>query len=181
MKKKNTWRYHHSTHLHHKWILLDVWFLRYGAQLTELFLILGHFLPFYPTNNQKNQNFEKNKKKAWRYIILHKCNKNHDHMLYCSWDMALDGCNCYFSYWAIFCHFTSLTSPKNQNIKKMKKTSRDIIILHKCSKSRDHMLYCSMLCNTDIWCMTGVIVIFHFGIFLPFYSLTVQNIKILKK
>ena len=112
-EKKNTWRYHHSTHLHHKWILLDVWFLRYGAQLTELFLILGHFLPFYPTNNQKNQNFEKNKKKAWRYIILHKCNKNHDHMLYCSWDMALDGCNCYFSYWAIFCHFTSLTPPEN--------------------------------------------------------------------
>ena len=112
-KKKNTWRYHHSTHLHHKWILLDVWFLRYGAQLTELFLILGHFLPFYPTNNQKNQNFEKNKKKAWRYIILHKCNKNHDHMLYCSWDMALDGCNCYFSYWAIFRHFTSLTPPEN--------------------------------------------------------------------
>ena len=60
--KKNTWRYHHSTHLHHKWISLDVWFLRYGAQLTELFLILGHFLPFYPTNNRKNQNFEKTKK-----------------------------------------------------------------------------------------------------------------------
>ena len=30
-------------------------------------------------------------------IILHKCTKNHDHMLYCFWDMARDGCNCYFS------------------------------------------------------------------------------------
>ena len=35
---------------------------------TEFFIILGHFLPFYPTNNPHNQNFEK-LKKAPRYII----------------------------------------------------------------------------------------------------------------
>ena len=29
-------------------------------------------------------------------IILHKRAKNHDHMLYCSMDMARTGCNCYF-------------------------------------------------------------------------------------
>ena len=28
----------------------------------EFFLILGHFLPFYLTNNLKNENFEKMKK-----------------------------------------------------------------------------------------------------------------------
>ena len=39
-----------------------------------------------------------------------------DHMLYCSWDMMRNRCNCYFSLWAIFCHFT---------------------------KNHDHMLYCS--------------------------------------
>ena len=59
-------------------------------------------------------------------IILHKCTKNHDHMLYCPWDMALDRCNCYFSFWTIFCSFTNSqpllpNSPKNENFKKWKK------------------------------------------------------------
>ena len=41
----------------------DVWFVRYGVLHTEFFVILDHFLPFYPSNNLKNQNFEKLKKK----------------------------------------------------------------------------------------------------------------------
>ena len=64
--KKNTWRYYHFTHLHHKWQSYDVWFLRYEAWQTEFFVILDHFLPFYSPNNWKNQNFEKIKKSAWR-------------------------------------------------------------------------------------------------------------------
>ena len=34
-------------------------------------------------------------------IILHKCTKNHDHMLYCSLDMMCDRYN-YLSFWDIF-------------------------------------------------------------------------------
>ena len=64
---KSSWRYYHFTHVYHKWKSYDVWFLRYGAWQTEFFVILDHFLPFYPNNNPKNQNFEKNEKKAWRY------------------------------------------------------------------------------------------------------------------
>ena len=30
-------------------------------------------------------------------------------MLYWSWDMARDRCNCYFSFWATFCPFTPIT------------------------------------------------------------------------
>ena len=89
--------------------------------------------PFNPTNNQKNQNVGKMKKKTpGDIIILYKCTKNHYHMLYYSWDMACDRCN-YLSFWAIF---TLLPlpphpiSPKNQIKKKMKKTLEDIIILH---------------------------------------------------
>ena len=52
----------------------DVWFLRYGVQQAEFLVILGHFLPFYPTNNPQNQIFEK-------IIILHKCTKNLDHII----------------------------------------------------------------------------------------------------
>ena len=37
-------------------------FLRYGVwQMSLLFFIWGYFLPFYPTNSPKNQNFKKMK------------------------------------------------------------------------------------------------------------------------
>ena len=77
----------------------------------NFFVILDHFLPFYH-NNPKNQDFEKMKKTPRDIIILHKCTKNHDHVLYCSWDLAHERCNCYFSLWAIFCPFTPLTAWK---------------------------------------------------------------------
>ena len=35
----------------------------------------------------------KKEKKTPADIILHKSTKNHDHMLYCSWDMVRDSCN----------------------------------------------------------------------------------------
>ena len=78
----------------------------------NFFVILDRFLPFYTTNNLKNQNFEKLKKAPGDIIILHKCTKNHDHMLYCSLDMARNGFNCCFSFWAIFYPFTFLTAQK---------------------------------------------------------------------
>ena len=133
-----------------------------------LFFILGYFLPFYPANTQKknhleislfytsvpnimiicytvpeiwlmtdvivmfhfglffalllltahtkNENLKKMKKAAGDIIILHKCTKNHDHMLYCSWDMACERYN-YFLFWAIFCPFTPLTSQKMKILK----------------------------------------------------------------
>ena len=57
--------------------------------------------------------------------------------------MARDGCNCYFSFRAMFCAFTPLTVQKTIFLKKMKKMPGDIILLHKCTKNRDDMLYCS--------------------------------------
>ena len=56
-------------------------------------------------------------KKTTGDIILHKCTKNHDHRLYCSWDMARDRCNCYFSFWASFCPLTPLTAQKIKSFK----------------------------------------------------------------
>ena len=91
----------------HKWQSYDVWFLRYRACWTEFFVILYPFLPFYPPNNLKSW-----KKAPGDIIILQWYTKNHDHMLYCSWDMTHNRCNCYFSFWAIFCPFTSLTAWK---------------------------------------------------------------------
>ena len=43
-------------------------------------IIFCHFLPFYPLTTQKSK-FWKKMKKMPGDIILHKCTKNHDHML----------------------------------------------------------------------------------------------------
>ena len=45
--------------------------------------------------------------------------------------MVRDGCNSYFSFWAVFCPFTLLTCLKNEDFKEMKTMPGDIIILHK--------------------------------------------------
>ena len=68
--------------MYHKWRPYDVWLHRYKAQQTEVFVILGHFLPFDPPNNLKNQNFENMKKLPEDIIILHLHTTNDDHMMY---------------------------------------------------------------------------------------------------
>ena len=57
---ENTWRYHFAQ-VCHKWQSYDVWLLKYEAWQEEVFVILGHFLPFYPINNLEKQNVEKMK------------------------------------------------------------------------------------------------------------------------
>ena len=42
----------------------------------SFFVILGHFLHFYPTKNLQNQNFEKMKKMPTDVMILHMCTIN---------------------------------------------------------------------------------------------------------
>ena len=118
--EKNTLRYYHFTNVYHKWQSYDIWFFRYRVHQTKCFVILEHFVPFYLPNNLKNQNFEKLKKTPGDIIILHKCTKNHDHMLYCSLNITRNGCN-YFSLWAIFCPFPSLKARKIKILKKWKK------------------------------------------------------------
>ena len=82
----------------------------------------------------------------------------------------------------IFCHFgqffapsTSLTTWKVQNFEKMKKTSGDVIILHKCTRNENH----------DVWFLRyGERQKELFLIFGPFFAfllpLTTWKIKILK-
>ena len=126
---KKAWKYSHFTHVCHKWQSYDVWFLTHEEWQTEFFVILDCSLPFYSTNNPKNQNFGKLKKTTGDIIILHKCTKNHDHTLYCSLDMTCNRPNCYFSFWAIFCLFVPLTARKIKINKKLNKAPQDIIIL----------------------------------------------------
>ena len=85
-----------------------------------LLFILSYFLPFYPPNSLKNKNFWKMKKLLGDIIILHRYTKNHNHMLFCSWDMIHDRCTCYFSFWAIFCLFTPIRAQKIKILQKWK-------------------------------------------------------------
>ena len=82
----------------------DVWFLRYGAWQTKCFLILDHFLPFFPPNNPENQNFEKMKKTPGDIILSCKCTINDNHLMYDSWDMKRDR-QTFLSFCAIFALF----------------------------------------------------------------------------
>ena len=125
------------------------------------------FQLFYPPNNPKNQNFEKMKETAGNIIILHKCTKNHDHMLYCSLDIACNECT-YFSFWAIFCPFTLLTAWKINTFKKWKK--------HQCTINYDQMMYSSW----DMVCGRYNCYFSFWVIFCSFTPLTAQKIKILK-
>ena len=85
-------------------------------------------------------------------IILHKCTKNHDHMLYCSWYMAYDRCNCYFSFWATFCPFNPLTAQKIK-ISKQWKQHLEILSFYTCVPEI-MIRWCMVpekLCTTDEW------------------------------
>ena len=63
------------------------------------------FCPFTPLTTQQIKIWE-NEKIPGDTIILHKCTKNHDHMLHCSSDTMRDVCKSYFLFWAIFGPFT---------------------------------------------------------------------------
>ena len=93
----------------------------------------------------------------------------------------------FLSFWTIFYTYItpslslhptpSTNKTKNQNFEKMKKTTGDIINLHKCTKNHDHMLDCSWHTTRDR-CHSFIL-----GYFLPFYPppLTTQKIQIFKK
>ena len=109
--EKNTWRYYHFTNVYHKWQSYDAWFLRYGVQWTKCFVILDHFLLFYPPNKTKNLSFEKMKKTPGDIKILHMCTISENHMMYGFWDIECNG-QIFLSFWTIFCPFTPLTTRK---------------------------------------------------------------------
>ena len=123
-----------------------------------------HFGPFFaplppPPLTAQKMKILRNDKTPGDISIKHKWNKNHDHMLYCSWYMVRDRCNCYFSFRAVFCPFVPITAQKIEISKKWKKcleispfykiASKIMIIAHTVP---------------EMWHVTQVI-IFHFGQF----------------
>ena len=132
--KKTTWRCCHFTHLYHKSPSYDVCFLRYGAWWTKFLSFWTIFFTTIPLTAQKIRILKK-----WRkHLEISSFYTSVPKITILFLDMVHNGCTCYFSFWAIFCPFTSLAARK---IKK-KKISRDIIILQQCTKNHDHMICC---------------------------------------
>ena len=124
----------------------------------RIFCHLDCFFPFYPPKNSKNQHFEKIKRTSGDTIMLHICTINGIHMMYGCWDIKCDKQN-FLSFWTIFCPFNTLTTWK---IKISKKWKKHLEISFYTSVPK-----IMVICYTvpEIWCMTNVIVIFHFGLF----------------
>ena len=119
------------------------------------FAILGHFLPFYPTNRPKKENIKKMKKNAWKYHFT----PSVPNIMITGYPVP--------EIWlvtdVIIFHFELYFSllPRNKNFKK--KWSKHQRLLKKNIPK-------IMICFTvlEVWHLTDVILIFHFGLFLPF-------------
>ena len=160
--KKNTWRYLYFTPVYQRSWWDDLQFLRYRVWHTEI----GNFRSFFallPPKNPKNQNFEKMIKIAGDIIILHMCTKNHNPIMYGSWDTEWDRQN-FLSFWAIFCPFTLLMIPKIKIFTKWKKLPGDIMLLHMCIINDNHMINGSWDTERD-----GQNFFSFWTIFLPVY------------
>ena len=86
------------------------------VQRAEFFSHFGPFLPFYHPNDPKIQSFEKTKNRPGD-IILHMCTINKNHMMYVSGDMECDRQN-FLSFWTSFCLFYPHNNPKKDKILK---------------------------------------------------------------
>ena len=120
-------------------------------------------IPLPPLKAKKSIFLKKWKKKSGNIIILEIWTKNYDQMMYGSWDMVHDRCNCYFSFWANFCPFTPLTAWK---IKILKKWKKHLEISSFCIRVPKMMIRWYTV--PEIWCVTDVIVISHFRLFFAF-------------
>ena len=179
-KEKQPWRYFHFKHEYHKsksydvydsWDMNHMWTINdisyenhmiYGSWdincNREIFLSSWViFCPFTPLTAQKWK-YKKMNKTPEDIIILHKCSKNHDRRLYCSWDVARDGCNSCISFWANFCSFTPITKMKNTK----KKKKRPEISSFYTSVPKIMIIGYSV---PEMWRVADVIVVFHFGQF----------------
>ena len=180
-----------------------IWHL---TNVIAIFYLGLFFALLSPVTAQKIKISKKWKKAPGYIIILHKCSKTHDHILYCSWDMVCDEYNCYFSFWATFCPFTHTPPLPPTRKSKFQKNEKmpDMVCDGQADRWTDEQkkwhievcapnileisFYTCVPWVAIIWCMTleiwsmKDIIFYHFGLFFfPFTPLTSQKIKIMNK
>ena len=110
------------------------------------------------------------------------CTVNENHMMYGSWDMEHDG-QSFLSFRTIFCPFTLLKTQKPK-FWKNEKNWRYLEILSFYTRVPKIMIICHTASLSEIWSMTDVIGIFHFGLFFalfPPHTKKSENFKKMKK
>ena len=135
----------------------------------EFFVILGHFLPFDPPNNPKNQNFEKMKKKTTNkqnleILAFYTCILQ----MMIIWYIVLQKWSATDRIFYQFGPFFALLLPLQPRKSKLWKNEKITI-------NDNHIIYGSW----DIKCDRQIFLSL-WAIFCPFTPLT-QKIKILKK
>ena len=142
----------------------NVWFLRYWVQPTYFLVILDHFFLFYPLTTPKTKILKKWKEcleilsfYTWVPWIT---------IIWCTvpeiWSVT-DRIFCHLGQF--FCHFTPL---KTWKINILNKWRKNLEILSFYTSIPKIMTICCTV--PEIWCVTDVIVVFYFGVFLPFYT-----------
>ena len=186
--EKICWRYHNFTHVYQKSQSYGVWFLIYGVRLTNFFVILGHFLPFYPSTYPPpyppSLNDTENKSKFWKEwkkclkilsFYTYMCTIIEDNMIYGFWNIR---CNRkkFSPFWDIFCPFSPLTTWRIK-ILTLKKTPGDIIS-HICTIKDNHMMHGSWDMEHD---RQFFVILDHFLPFYPPMGIENQNFEKMKK
>ena len=106
--------------MYHKWQSYDM-----GCDGQNVLSYWTIFCTFTPLTTWKIEILKKWKTNL-EILSFYTCVQKIMIICYCSWDMVSATCNCYFSFWAIFCLFTppppppSLTAQKNKILKKSK-------------------------------------------------------------
>ena len=123
----------------------------------------GLFFALLPPNSPKNDNFKKTRKKCWRYHLTKAYQKSWSYVLLF---LRYGTIGVIIFHFGLFFTFFTPNSPKNDIFKKMKKTL-EISLFNKSVPKI--MLICFTV--PEIWHVTDIIVIFHFGL----YWLTSNN------
>ena len=87
----------------------------------NFFVVLGHFLPFYLNDNPKNLNFEKMKKKHLEMSTFYTSVPNIIIICYTVPEICCVMDAIFIFHFGLFFLLYPPNSPKNQNLKKMKK------------------------------------------------------------
>ena len=131
--------------------LNEVW-LQIKAWWTEFFVILGHFWPFDPPNNPKNQDFEsmkKNKIKKKKHLqISFYSSVPHVTVVWCMIPEIWSLTDRIFCHFGLFFAFLPPNNLENQNFEKKK--SMELSSFH-TFVPKIVIRWCMVL---EIWCMT---------------------------
>ena len=131
----------------------------------------------------KNEKKKTKKNPTRDIIILHMCTINDNHMIYGSWDI---NCNrqIFFVILGNFLLFYPPNNPKNKSFQKKKKKKKKYLEISSFYTSVPKLMIIGYTV-LEIWCVTNVIVVFHFGqffaLFHPSNSQKNQNLKTKKK